>query len=179
MSALRADYLPHYTYQDMRNWEGRWEIINGLIYAMSPMHTSKHQRISNNIAWELNKMLADCKRCKALLPVDWKVSDDTVVQPDNLVVCDYEDAAYITKTPVVIFEVLSPSTAIKDATIKFDIYEREGVKYYCMVDPNDQIAKLYILIDGRYAKVIDTASAKVPFDIEDCHGEFDFSQIWE
>ncbi|WP_301924323.1 hypothetical protein [Ferruginibacter sp.] len=28
--------LPHYTYEDHCQWEGRWEIIEGIPFAMSP-----------------------------------------------------------------------------------------------------------------------------------------------
>jgi len=27
--------LPHYTYSDYENWEGQWELIDGIPYAMS------------------------------------------------------------------------------------------------------------------------------------------------
>jgi hypothetical protein len=29
--------LPHYTYHDYENWEGRWELIDGIPYAMQPL----------------------------------------------------------------------------------------------------------------------------------------------
>lgn len=28
--------IPHYTYQDYEKWEGDWELIRGIRYAMSP-----------------------------------------------------------------------------------------------------------------------------------------------
>lgn len=43
MSAVRI--LPHYTYSDYCNWEGRWELIEWIPYAMSPapsMGSSKY-----------------------------------------------------------------------------------------------------------------------------------------
>ena len=30
------EYLPHYTYEDYCMWEGNWELIDGIPYAMSP-----------------------------------------------------------------------------------------------------------------------------------------------
>jgi len=42
--------LPHYTYEDYSNWEGRWELIQGIPYAMSPSPSYTHQRISQKIA---------------------------------------------------------------------------------------------------------------------------------
>jgi hypothetical protein len=34
MSAVKL--LPHYTYEDYCHWEGRWEVIDGISYAMIP-----------------------------------------------------------------------------------------------------------------------------------------------
>ena len=49
ISALRIEDLPHYTYDDYVQWEGRWELINGIPYAMTPAPSVKHQLISQNI----------------------------------------------------------------------------------------------------------------------------------
>jgi len=179
MEALKLEYLPHYTYEDYVAWEGRWEIIEGIPYAMSPAPMKKHQFISSNIGWQLKNLLKDCKRCKALLPVDWKIAEDTIVQPDNLVVCDEDlEGAYITKAPLLIFEILSKSTAIKDVNIKFKIYEQEGVPYYCIVNPNEKIAKLYKLKDGKYIKEGDFIDKSYKFLLEDCEMDFDFGKVW-
>ncbi len=173
-------YIPHYTYEDYKNWEGRWELIEGIPFAMSPAPTVKHQLLSNKIAWQLEEKLKDCKECKALLPVDWKISHDTVVQPDNLVICyPLEDKPYITKSPAIIFEVISKSTQEKDEKIKFEIYEREGVKYYVLVYPEDRLAKVFKLINGKYSKLIDATNETVKFDLKNCEIDFDFSKIWE
>jgi hypothetical protein len=39
------DFLPNYTYSDYLNWEGRWELINGIPFAMSPAPAPKHQKV--------------------------------------------------------------------------------------------------------------------------------------
>ena len=177
---VAIEYLPHYTYEDYKAWEGRWELIEGIAYAMSPMPSIEHQRISNNIAWELKEALKECKECVALLPVDWKIAEDTVVQPDNLVYCGkIEDKNYLTKAPQIIFEVLSPSTAIKDINLKFRLYERERVEYYIIVNPKDRLAKVYRWIDGRYCKVLDAVDERFCFELHSCKIDFDFSKIWE
>jgi len=106
MGAL--DYLPYYTYEDYIHWEGKWEVIYGIPYAMSPAPMIRHQDISSKIASSLVDLFENCKKCQALLPVDWKVKNDTIIQPDNLVICDEPtNKAYITKAPKIIFEILS------------------------------------------------------------------------
>lgn len=179
MGAL--DHLPHYTYDDYIHWEGKWELIEGIPYAMSPAPMVKHQEISSNIAWELKNIFKNCNRCTPLLPIDWRITEDTIVQPDNLVICDDStDKAYITKSPKIIFEILSKSTAKKDIHVKYELYEKEGVPYYIIVDPDEKMAKVYELFQGKYKKLCDTTNDKVTFDILECENnlEFDFSKIW-
>ncbi len=178
MGAVKIENIPHYTYEDYKNWEDEWEIIDGIAYAMSPAPMIKHQKISNKIARILEEELEECSSCHALLPVDWKISEDTVVQPDNLVVCYEPKGAYISKAPVLIFEVLSKATAKKDTTIKFELYEREGVKYYIIVDPDDCVAKAYELKDGRYIKMLDATDESVELDLNKCSITINFQKMW-
>lgn len=179
MNAIDMNELPHYTYDDYLIWEGKWELIYGLAYAMSPAPTIKHQKISNKIARILDEKLENCEHCLALLPIDWKVADDTIVQPDNLVICHQPDNdQYITKAPEIIFEVLSKSTALKDQNVKFKIYQSEGVKYYIIVYPKEHTAKVYILNQGKYIKLADVSDETINFDIKQCQFDFEFSNIW-
>jgi Uma2 family endonuclease len=122
--------------------------------------------------------LSHCENCHALLPVDWKITEDTVVQPDNLVVCFPLEGIYISQAPAVIFEVLSPSTAKKDREMKFNLYEREGVEYYIIVDPTDRIAKVFQRISGKFQKLLDTREETVTFSINDCDMPFNFQHIF-
>lgn len=170
---------PHYTWQDYQHWEGRWELLEGIPYAMSPAPTLTHQSISTKISWQLSDLLQNCQKCQALLPIDWRINESTVVQPDNLVVCGSVEGAYLSYAPELIFEILSPSTAQKDRTVKFELYEREGVPYYVIVDPEASTAKIYrLLADGRYVKQLDAQKHTYEFKLADCQLAFDFSQIW-
>lgn len=179
MGVLVKDYYPRYTYDNYVLWEGDWELINGIAYAMSPAPTIKHQSISNKIARLLDEQLEKCEDCQALLPVDWKIAEDTVVQPDNLVLCYKAEGAYITKAPSLIFEILSKSTTQTDIHIKYDLYEKEGVSYYVIIEPIDEIAKVYELKDGRYIKIVDATDESVEFDLKKCRIKFDFARIWK
>ena len=178
MMLIDRDDLPRYTYDDYLLWEGRWEIINGVAFAMTPAPTLEHQRVSQKIAYYLEQALDDCKLCHALLPVDWKVSEDTVVQPDNLVICYPAKGSHITKAPCLIFEILSKSSAQKDQNTKYNIYEREGVNYYVVVDPVDHVAKVFELVSGKYRKLIDAENETVAFDLGVCKIRMEFERIW-
>ncbi len=180
MGAVKEEYLPHYTYEEYAAWDGEWELIDGVPYAMAPAPTIQHQRISHNIAYILETQLQECEVCKALLAVDWKIAEDTVVEPDNLVIC-HEPAndAYLLKAPALIFEILSPSTQQKDRGLKFELYEREGVAYYVIVDPKEEIAKVYHRdAAGHYVKVADVRDEPVRFELDGCTIDFEFAKIW-
>jgi Uma2 family endonuclease len=180
MAVRKDEYYPAYTYDDYTLWEGDWELIYGIPYAMAPAPMIKHQQISNKIARYLDEALEECETCQALLPVDWKISNETVVQPDNLVICHTpEQESYITKAPKIIFEVLSKSTASKDRGLKYDLYEEEGVLYYVIVNPLENMAKVYTLnSEGKYMKIADVQKDSVDFVLDDCVFTFDFTKIW-
>ncbi|MBK1720209.1 hypothetical protein CKO27_21640 [Thiocystis violacea] len=179
MSTPKPEDLPRYTYADYVQWEGRWELIQGIAHAMSPAPGILHQSISQRIASQLERALENCRECQALLPVDWKIDEETTVQPDNLVVCgDIVDIAYLTKAPALIFEVLSKSTARKDRTTKFQLYEQEGVRYYVIVDPDEHIAKIHHLREGRYIQLMDASDEVVEFELGTCRTRFEFATIW-
>jgi len=178
--ARKEEYIPRYTYNDYLEWEGKWELIGGIAYAMSPAPVIKHQEISSNIWLELKQKSKDCKLCKSLQAVDWKTDFKTVVCPDNLLVCG-EDVgeSRLEKTPEIIFEILSPSTQFKDRNVKYQLYEKMGVKYYIIVDGSALTAEVFELIDGEYQKIKNAQDDVVIFLTKSCEVEFDFSQIWE
>lgn len=170
-------YVDHYTVGDYDLWEGNWELIDGMPYAMAPSPTVTHQTVNGKIFTQMNDALDTCSECQALFEIDWIVANDTVVRPDTLVIC-YKADEKITKKPEIIFEVASPSTVTKDEKVKFEIYQREGVKYYILVYPDTLVAKVYELRDGRYIKVGDFTDKTTTFTLPTCEVTFDFSSIW-
>ena len=96
-----------------------------------------------------------------------------------MLVCDDEHEAYLTKAPKIVVEILSPSTAKKDETVKFDIYEAEGVQYYILVYPDDLKAKVYSLKDGKFIKVADFTHEVLDFDDLECDITLDFKRVFQ
>ena len=179
---LQEEDLPHYTYDDYVCWEGRWEIIHGIPYAMTPSPPIEHQDLCGDIYVQLKTLLKNCPKCKPLLPVDWQISEDIIVQPDVMVVCG-EREKIIGKTlsipPVLIFEILSPSTRRKDKVLKYRLYQEAGVKYYCIVDPETSITEIFQLIADKYRGKDDTPEEKLTFDLGPCRIDFDFAEIFK
>jgi len=172
--------LLHYTYDDYAKWEGEWELIDGIPVSMAPAPAKIHQRLAGGIFMALNEGMKDeCALCEVLYEVDWKVTEETILRPDIVLACDDEHEVYLTKAPKIIVEILSPATAKKDETVKFDIYEAEGVQYYILVYPNDLKAKVYSLKDGRYIKVGDFTHETLEFDDFDCDISLDFEKVFK
>ncbi|MDE3032671.1 MAG: hypothetical protein KGI56_03320 [Acidobacteriota bacterium] len=40
---------PGYTLDDWKNWEGRWELIHGVVYDMAPAPNLAHQTFSTDL----------------------------------------------------------------------------------------------------------------------------------
>lgn len=144
--------LPHYTYEDWVRWEGKWELIDGIPNAMSPAPTPIHQRVASEINTELMLALrkANCKRCRAYQPIDFKVSDNTILEPDILIVCGEIKKKYLDFPPALIVEILFPATALKDRHTKYEIYQQQGVKYYLIVDIDKKLIEVYQLKSDKY-----------------------------
>ncbi len=171
--------LPHYTYDDYCQWEGRWELIDGIPYSMSPLPGFHHQDLNLKICTQLTELLTNCGECKVYMPIDWKVSEDTVVQPDVSVICGIpKNDQYLDFAPSIVFEILSPSTSQKDKTVKFEIYRREGVKYYIIVDRDKNIADVFELKNKKYNKIVQAKNQTIPFKIKKCLVNFNFEKIW-
>lgn len=176
MGAL--DYQELYTVEDYKHWEGDWELIAGVAYAMSPSPMVTHQSVSSQIVVELSKKIDNCKKCLVLSEIDYQISDETVLKPDVLLICK-EIEEKVNKTPEIIFEVLSSSTARRDETIKFELYQKEGVLYYILVNTQNRVAKVYKLHeDGRFVKQGDFENESFTFKVNECVIDFDFSRIW-
>jgi len=147
-----------YTYADYCAWDDseRWEIIDGIPYAMSPAPLVTHQTVIGNLYYQFADFLKG-KPCKVYLsPFDVRLNadtdDDTVVQPDLLVVCDKSkiDKRGCNGAPDLVVEILSPSSARHDKVLKLNTYLRAGVLEYWIVDPDTKTVSAHLLKDGEY-----------------------------
>jgi len=182
MEALKYENFPYYTYDDYKKWEDSWELIDGIAYAMAPAPYPKHQRIVFKISKELDKNL-ECsnKNCEVYVsPVDWKINESTVVQPDVALFCEEIQHQYFTKTPPLVVEVLSKATALKDVTTKMKLYEDEGVQFYIIIEPNSEILDIFQLADGEY-QLMKKATKEDSYEFilsDECRTEVDFSTLF-
>jgi Uma2 family endonuclease len=181
--SLATKILPHYTYDEYRLWEGRWEIIEGIPYAMSPAPNPRHQWISSNIKGELRNAIkrSQCKSCKVYDFIDIKIAEDTVVQPDAVVVCKEITKPFLDFPPALVVEILSLSTAMKDRNNKFYQYQSFGIRYYLIVDTDKSTVEIYQLnAAGQYQLNEYTPSDSFHFQLdEECAAVINLNDIWE
>lgn len=154
-----------YTYGDYLQWQQdeRWEIIHGVPYLMSPAPSTEHQSISAMLVAKLVQFAAN-KPCRIFhAPFDVRLPRknendeeiDTVVQPDISVICNPNklDEKGCKGAPDLVVEILSLSTAKKDLSEKFDLYEKSGVREYWVVFPKEKAMEVYHLNEeGIYEK---------------------------
>jgi Uma2 family endonuclease len=180
MSAIKL--LPHYTYEEYCLWEGRWELIDGIPYAMSPAPTPRHQLLVLNIAYELKAALkkTTCKHCQVYDFIDVKIEEDTVVQPDCSIVCKPINKKFLDFPAALVVEILSPATALKDRHTKFSLYEKFGIKYYMIVDEEKELVEIYMLQDEQYALIPHLVDTPFAFTFsDDCKIDLLIRNIWE
>ena len=143
--------------------EERWELIEGVLYDMSPAPSKRHQQISVELTRQIATFLAgkECQMFHAPFDVRFPENDEadedvaSVVQPDIVVICDPSklDERGCRGAPDFIVEILSPSTAAKDQIQKLDLYEKSGVTEYWIVHPADNTLTVRVLgADGNYGK---------------------------
>jgi Uma2 family endonuclease len=160
-----------YTYADFLEWDEsiRAEIMDGEIVMMSPP-LRIHQELVTRLIILIGNFLKD-KPCK-LYPSPFAVrlnpeednSDDTVLEPDIIVVCDPSklDDRGCNGAPDLVIEILSPSTSRYDRVVKYRKYQNAGVKEYWIVDPDTKTAQVCILEEGGYMVIMYDDTDTVP-----------------
>ena len=164
MTILKRDTHYH-TYADYLTWSRSHgdELINGTAYVREPPSPSwSHQEIVLELGRQAANALEDKPSRVLVAPLDVRLPKsnedddqvDTVVQSDVFIVTDLKklDARGMRGAPDWVAEVLSPSTARHDQTVKLSAYERAGVREVWLIDPIVRTLTLYRLEAGHYGR---------------------------
>lgn len=149
--AKRAE--PKLTYEDYLHFpEGRWELIDGEAY-MTASPNYRHQEIVGRLYWRVRSFVEEHGGGRVVLsPFDVVLTDHDVVQPDLVFLSD--DAldvltpANIRGRPTWVIEVLSDPR--RDRRLKLDLYAREGIPEYWLVDPDQDHVEVRLLTGHTY-----------------------------
>ena len=145
-----------FTYEDYKHTpeDKRYELLDGeLIMVLAPR--TAHQRTSRDILIPINTFVAENDLGEVFIaPCDVVLSDTDVVQPDLLFVSKERSHIInednIRGAPNLVIEILSPSTAQRDRTLKRTLYALHGVPEYWQADTDAKIAMVLTLDDGEY-----------------------------
>jgi Uma2 family endonuclease len=146
------------TYEDylaLPNDGKRYEIHDGEL-SVTPAPTFRHQQVVARLLGMLRAHVEANDLGEVVpAPITVVLADTSIVEPDII---------YLAKTrlnivsaggtvdggPTLAVEILSPSTARNDRQTKKQLFERYGVPYYWIVDPDAHTIDMYCAIDGAY-----------------------------
>lgn len=140
------DFDRFYAFQAERPDEERWELIDG-VYELNSSAVDTHQMIVKNIIFRLEQIAINTGDRWMVIPGVGIHSQlikrtaaipDVLVRPEGLNDTDYMD------NPLVIFEVLSPSTRRKDLNFKRTYYVGlPTLQHYVAVEPKELLVRQF------------------------------------
>lgn len=103
-----------------------------------------------------------------------RITANSALEPDAVVARPADvSGARLVRPPLLVVEILSPDSALRDLNLKKAAYERFGVPSYWVIDPdlNQPRLRAFELAEGAYTEVAQVAGDKVfrpsrPFPVE-------------
>ena len=178
-------YDVRYTYSDYMKWDDdkRRELIDGVPYLMAGPNR-RHQEISSILNDQFRAFLKGKSYKVYYAPFDVRLNadtlDDTVVQPDLVIVCDHSilDDAGCKGVPDMVVEILSPSNPRYDKITKFNRYLQAGIREYWIVDPVGESLAVHILNNDKYITHVYKDKENAPVHVlEGC--TIDLAEVFE
>ena len=138
----------------------RYEIVDGSLL-VTPSPGYQHQFSVTELLVLLHAAIGP-ELVVLAAPFDFVVSSNTVLQPDLLVTrrADVGPKGLEHATPLLVIEILSPSTRLTDLGTKRLAYQAAGVPAYWVVDAEEPSLTVFRLDDDVYredAKVVGDA----------------------
>ncbi len=145
--------------------EPRCELIYGEL-VVTPAPAVRHQVVVGRLLRLLQDFAAQRGGLAVVAPVDVRLFDHSVVQPDVVYVSS-ERLAVVRRrfegTPDLAVEVVSPGSARRDRVWKLKLYAEAGVREYWIVDPEAQAIEFLVLRGGHFeVRLPDGASYRSP-----------------
>jgi len=129
----------------------RYELIDGALL-VSAEPSLQHQRVAGGM-WRLLREAVP-EDLEVFLPIDVRLSPVRQIAPDITVVRRADTTGRrLAGVPLLVVEVLSPSTRAVDLTLKRRVLEEAGVPSYWLVEPEEPVLTVLELVGGRYEQV--------------------------
>ena len=150
----------------------RYELIDGAL-VVTPAPHWRHQWVASSM-YDLPR--ASCPNALKVMfaPTAVALAPDTVLEPDVFVAArtDFDPARRdLAVPPVLVVEVLSPSTRLVDRNMKLPRFERAGCQSFWLLDPDvPSLTAWELAADGQYVEVAhvvgdETWTATLPFPV--------------
>jgi Uma2 family endonuclease len=159
--------------------EGRHEFHRGEVFAMVGGRRG-HSRIIANLVRHLGNHL-DGTPCQVFSEgMKVQIGNDTILYPDVFVTCDQRfrfDEQVITE-PVLVIEVLSPTTQGYDRSAKFAFYRRiRTLREYALIDPDTKRVEVFRPADDGHWKLFDMSDAPA-LELSSVDGRFALHDVF-
>jgi Uma2 family endonuclease len=128
----------------------RYELIDGVVYDMTGS-TPEHSAIASNVEGLLREQLGRSGPCRTHRDQYVTIPGKPPVVPDVVLTCDRADwdkdkrlKPFMIQSPLIVVEVLSPTTEKYDRTEKFARYMHcPTLEVYILVSQDEQYIELY------------------------------------
>jgi Uma2 family endonuclease len=147
---------------------GRYELYAGTVYAMAPeraRHGEVKFAVQTALALAIRRAGIRCHMLPDGMTV--RVDEHTAHEPDALVYCGEKipDSAIEVPDPVIVVEVLSPSTRYIDASAKLAGYfSLPSVQHYLIVDPEKPLVVHHRRVEGNTLTTRILHGGAIPLD---------------
>ncbi|WP_276355053.1 Uma2 family endonuclease [Cohnella caldifontis] len=145
---VRVHPVTYEAYAEMPDDGQRYEIIDGVLEAMSPGPSVSHQSVSREMEFVF---MQSCRSDYLIFhaPLDVILSQTDVVQPDILLIHRSRSSIVtergIEGAPDLVVEIVSPGSRTRDKIKKMKTYAKYGVPEYWIVDSGSRTLERYEL----------------------------------
>lgn len=164
--------------------EQRVELIDGTFYdlaASSIAHQLLATELGSVLSQYIRKNRGECIVFSSPIDVQLDCDDKTMLEPDLTILCDRSKLREknICGAPDFVIEILSPSTAKKDLTVKLQKYAAAGVREYWMIDISREKVITYFFEEEVPIPVIYSFESEVPVRIYEDDLKINFAELKE
>lgn len=169
-----AEYLEGEKHSEIRH-----EFVNGQVFAMAGA-SKRHNRLCGNLYREFTSSLSKTDCDVFMESVKVRADEVTIYYPDIVVTCEESNDDYVVYQPILIVEVISPSSERTDRYEKLQVYKRmPGLQEYAIVWQEEMMIEIHRRIDAENwaAERYVSPSAMIKFD--SVNAEISLAEIYQ
>ncbi|AFY39698.1 protein of unknown function DUF820 [[Leptolyngbya] sp. PCC 7376] len=161
----RYSFEEYCQYDDGTNT--RYELDNGRLIAMTPpkgLHFLIAQRLERIFTAQIQKQQQSwlCLKEAGLRTTEHKSRmPDLMVVEEKYFMALLDEALIFEQPPIVVVEIVSPESIIRDYSYKRSEYAAIGVPEYWIIDPQEQKVIVLIFNEGLYDETVFSGAEKI------------------